>query len=248
MEVHKHPHHVTHKKKWTEYLLEFLMLFLAVFLGFLAENFREHEIEKVRGKGFIHALSNDLRLDMDWLDTVSKSANVRIQNIDSALFYIAQGKDNEIPLTAYQHLQRSMVQVMFFPNDGTLAQLKNSGGMRLINSRRTVDSIEQYDRQMRRLEVRRDITNQLTHDFTEALNKAVSGTDLLNTFYDSAFYRKKVNGNKSIKLSGQNLNELVNACIAVRLRAVSDIAVNEQIKKIAASLIEFLKKEYHLEK
>ena len=40
MEVH-HPHHVTHKKKWGEYLLEFLMLFLAVFLGFLAENWRE---------------------------------------------------------------------------------------------------------------------------------------------------------------------------------------------------------------
>ena len=37
MEVHKHPHHVTHKKKWGEYILEFLMLFLAVFLGFIAE-------------------------------------------------------------------------------------------------------------------------------------------------------------------------------------------------------------------
>ena len=24
MEVHKHPHHITHKKKWGEYLLEFL--------------------------------------------------------------------------------------------------------------------------------------------------------------------------------------------------------------------------------
>jgi len=34
MEVHKHPHHVMHKKKWGEYVLEFLMLFLAVFLGF----------------------------------------------------------------------------------------------------------------------------------------------------------------------------------------------------------------------
>ena len=27
MEVHKHPHHVTHKKKLGEYLLEFLMIF-----------------------------------------------------------------------------------------------------------------------------------------------------------------------------------------------------------------------------
>ncbi len=30
MEVH-HPHHLTHKKKWTEYLLEFFMLFLQCF-------------------------------------------------------------------------------------------------------------------------------------------------------------------------------------------------------------------------
>src|SRR5438045_883094 len=50
MEVHKHPHHVTHKKRWGEYFLEFLMIFLAVFLGFVAENIREkssnREIEK----------------------------------------------------------------------------------------------------------------------------------------------------------------------------------------------------------
>jgi hypothetical protein len=44
MEVHKHPNHITHKKKWSEYLLEFLMIFLAVFLGFIAENFRENYV------------------------------------------------------------------------------------------------------------------------------------------------------------------------------------------------------------
>ena len=63
MEVHKHPHHVTHKKKWGEYLLEFLMLFLAVFLGFLAENIREHEVEKERGIGYIKSFYKDLKHD-----------------------------------------------------------------------------------------------------------------------------------------------------------------------------------------
>ena len=47
MEVH-HPHHPTHKKKWSEYLVEFFMLFTAVTLGFFAENVREHQIEKHR--------------------------------------------------------------------------------------------------------------------------------------------------------------------------------------------------------
>jgi hypothetical protein len=52
MEVHKHPDHVTHKKNWKEYLLEFFMLFFAVFLGFVAQNIREHIVEKDRAKQY----------------------------------------------------------------------------------------------------------------------------------------------------------------------------------------------------
>ena len=48
MEVHHHPH--VGKKNIKEYLLEGLMIFLAVSMGFIAENIREniieHEIEK----------------------------------------------------------------------------------------------------------------------------------------------------------------------------------------------------------
>jgi hypothetical protein len=43
MEVHAHTH--TSRKKWTHYFWEFLMLFLAVFCGFLAEYKLEHVIE-----------------------------------------------------------------------------------------------------------------------------------------------------------------------------------------------------------
>jgi hypothetical protein len=45
MEVHAHSH--SHgKKSWRSYFWEFLMLFLAVFCGFLAEYQLEHKIEK----------------------------------------------------------------------------------------------------------------------------------------------------------------------------------------------------------
>ena len=44
MEVH-HPHHPTHKIKWSEYIIEFVMLFAAVTLGFIAENIRERNTE-----------------------------------------------------------------------------------------------------------------------------------------------------------------------------------------------------------
>jgi hypothetical protein len=42
MEVHAHTH--TPRKKWTHYFWEFLMLFLAVTLGFLVEKLCENII------------------------------------------------------------------------------------------------------------------------------------------------------------------------------------------------------------
>lgn len=45
MEVHHHTHHEHGKRNWKSYFWEFLMLFLAVFCGFLAEYQLEHTIE-----------------------------------------------------------------------------------------------------------------------------------------------------------------------------------------------------------
>src|SRR6266536_5886523 len=78
MEVHKHPHHVTHKKKWGEYLLEFLMLFLAVFLGFVAENIREHIVEKEKGKQYIESFYHDLKTDTATFAKVIEIDNVKL--------------------------------------------------------------------------------------------------------------------------------------------------------------------------
>ena len=61
MEVHAHSH--TARKKWTHYFWEFLMLFLAVFAGFLAENQREHLVEHKREKEYMQSLIEDLQTD-----------------------------------------------------------------------------------------------------------------------------------------------------------------------------------------
>ena len=61
MEVHAHTH--TARKKWTHYFWEFLMLFLAVFCGFLAENQREHFVEHNREKQYMRSLMEDLETD-----------------------------------------------------------------------------------------------------------------------------------------------------------------------------------------
>jgi hypothetical protein len=61
MEVHHHAH--TPRKKWHHYFFEFLMLFLAVTLGFFVENQREHYIENQREKVYVRSMIDDLKLD-----------------------------------------------------------------------------------------------------------------------------------------------------------------------------------------
>src|SRR5579859_201118 len=61
MEVHHHPE--VEKKGFKEYLLEGLMIFLAVLMGFIAENIREGISERSKGHEYIHSFVEDLRRD-----------------------------------------------------------------------------------------------------------------------------------------------------------------------------------------
>src|ERR1700760_3041478 len=63
MEVHHHPNLHHEKKPWKEYILEGLMIFLAVTMGFFAESLREHINEHDRANDFAISLYADLKAD-----------------------------------------------------------------------------------------------------------------------------------------------------------------------------------------
>src|ERR1700733_14355377 len=85
MEVHHHPdlHHT--KKKWKEYLLEFLMIFLAVTLGFFAETIRENISEKHREKDYIIGLISNIKNDTSDLKGLIIRNDLELKGIDSLM-------------------------------------------------------------------------------------------------------------------------------------------------------------------
>src|SRR5947208_2126014 len=91
METH-HAHHLTHKKKWTEYLLEFFMLFLAVFLGFLAENIRENSVERHREKEYMQLMVEDLQKDTANINTFVAGNRILINGLDTLLNLLSAPK------------------------------------------------------------------------------------------------------------------------------------------------------------
>ena len=145
MEVHKHPHHVTHKKKWTEYLLEFLMLFLAVFLGFIAENIREHSVEHTREKQYMQSMVEDLGIDVFNLENASKQVMLQYAGLDSLTKIIYEGNLDRLQVRRMYQLQRKFLYPLTLKLiSRTELQLTNSGGMRLIRNRQVTDSIIKY--------------------------------------------------------------------------------------------------------
>src|ERR1700729_964926 len=66
MEVHHHPH--VEKKNFKEYFLEFLMIFLAVTMGFFAENIREYFSNNERVAQLSRQMVQELKNDTATLD------------------------------------------------------------------------------------------------------------------------------------------------------------------------------------
>ncbi len=87
MEVH-HPHHPTHKKKWSEYIIEFVMLFTAVTLGFFAENIRESIAEKHKKEELLAAVVRDFKTDKIEIDRHRQMVKERIVICDSFTKYL----------------------------------------------------------------------------------------------------------------------------------------------------------------
>jgi len=152
MEVHHHAHPLTssvHRKKWTHYFWEFLMLFLAVFCGFLAEYQLEHKIEKDRAKEYAILLMEDLRNDSAYVGRLEMQHHFKINQADSLL---------EL-LDSANFMNRSYRFVHHFNHVGTLIdfkpafpvnfeQMKNSGSLRYLRNEKLVGELSALNRQL----------------------------------------------------------------------------------------------------
>lgn len=122
------------------------MLFLAVFCGFLAEYQLEHKIEKERGKQLVRSFYDDLHTNLSTFEKIIGINKRKIEAFDNIFFCydsISLKIKNTSCLFNMIKESQSFANVTFA--DGTLGQLKNAGGFRLIN-KEDRDSIIAYDR------------------------------------------------------------------------------------------------------
>jgi len=140
---HSHKHRRNSKAKTL--IFEFFMMFLAITGGFFMENMREHYTERHKGIEYIESMVKDVRQDTIAIQNIITNSEKQIKGIDS-LRIVLESPFSEINyrrlyLLTFKYLNNFEA---FTPNQITISQLKNFGGLRLINNKSASDSIINY--------------------------------------------------------------------------------------------------------
>lgn len=252
MEVH-HSHH-RGRKNFKEYLFEFFMIFLAVTAGFFAETIRESITNKEHEKEYIHSMIGDLKTDTSKLAVVVHSYQVIVKYQDSLLTHFSTLQGN-LNTSMFRYLGSLEGYPDFIYTDGTMQQLKNSGG-RLIRDRAAMDSILAYDAEVKSALINVDVLNKKFADVQSIRDEVINFQllyDSLSTIKDPAKMQEQL-----LKMQKENTDILLTHDKVALIRffnVVHNYSVlcrlvmkqMEHTKMKAIRLMQFLQKEYNTE-
>jgi len=248
MEVHAHTH--TPRKKWAHYFWEFLMLFLAVFCGFLAEYQLEHKIEREKGKQYIQSVYEDLKEDTASLANTIVTISGIIENLKPIAtchdIVVKNPGINACMLALFKNSRRIYT---FDLTDRTIRQLTNAGGFRLLR-KQDADSIMKYESLFRLYKDNESTQLQASID-----NLRISYNLLVNfsanyTIFDEDGIQMKDSIPASISLFITHDSSLINKYFNDLLRYFRNLQIQRIILKNlevkANRTINYFKDKYHL--
>ena len=242
MEVH---HHSTlARKKWTHYFWEFLMLFLAVFCGFLAENQREHYIENQRAKKFAGSLIEDLKGDTSEIHLNKRTIEGFFKSADVVLSELKKSRSFQNDTILQTKGVYGLFEFNFFdPQMGNYEQMKNSGALRYFKHD-LVNMLTRYESYANRLVMQK---NSYLNFLNDIIVPFIINT--LNTDFTDALKRKEPYKGGSVFITEPDratLNKWKNIILIMRRKQQLEIDGIELHERRALELINELRKTYHL--
>ena len=237
METHAyHLHRAPGKKIW-HYFFEFLMLFLAVFCGFIAENWREQLREHRREKEFIHSIVEDIKSDTLHSNRTLLQLKRIKSGIDSVLILLSSPEIVDNSNNAYRLWTKNLGLEVFVSNDRTIQQLISSGELRLIRNKAVSDRIMIYEQTLKKYYTQSDL---------------MYGAVVQMTSYTKIFDFINLDNNMNIPVplteeGKKSLNEAYARLQLWNRGLMGLISWLDEVNKEGTRLVIFIQKEYHLE-
>ncbi len=250
MEVHHHAH--TPRKKWTHYFWEFLMLFLAVFCGFLAEYQLEHTIDHQREKEYAARLYKDIGQDTVIIKTAISDNDFVTSRIDTFRMMVETQSIESVPSGSWYYYGRFGTRYFRVAlQDATMEQLKSSGSMRYFKKNDVADAIARYDQSCREMQTLLSLQDLTYNDVVKARD-CIFNSYYIDEVMDANISRERIDSfkKKNLPLLSNQKKDFILYAILCQLRSFNNKGLKNAERDVfqkAVWLLQILKKEYKIE-
>jgi hypothetical protein len=241
MEVHHHPE--VEKKGFKEYVLEGLMIFLAVMMGFIAENVRENISEHKRAAEFAGSYYQDIKKDSAALIAAMQFSKHKILVIDSAIAMLHAPKEKQNDTVLYKQAAISSNVMAFEPSAGTYEQIKSSGSLRFFNQK-MVSLMNSYDVQVKKTVKRED--TDLKFIVEQVIPFAIKTSNTEVTF--DIYFNRHITHELNVDFANKSyVRQLINHIVITKIERMRAMAEYTRQMMLSAEVLAELRKEYKLE-
>jgi hypothetical protein len=241
MEVHHHPD--VEKKGLKEYLLEGLMIFIAVMMGFIAENIRENITNKEHARQLTSQLVQDLKADTVQLN---KAINFQEQIIkaNDSLFTLSQQPLAKADLKEIQKLIITSHNLFpFRPSGGASAAIKNELHLKQFAESDIIHHIAQYERSAELAHTTQDVYLQYQRTMLDPfLRQHFTPANI-----DAAFNDRPVPQAQMRNLTQADLTQFSADMALTKVVSSELVRDYKGAKEGATILLKYVQKEYDLE-
>jgi hypothetical protein len=233
MEVHHHPH--VEKKNFKEYFLEFLMIFLAVTLGFFAENVREHFDEEETTKQYLEDFRQELLQNKDLYQRYDSFFAQKIPATDSLVkIFINKKENDDLKTTARLIINTRMVFVSTI-SKAAYDQMVNSGGLKYIHDESFRDSLIIYEGGIYDFEKYNEIVDDYRSDAFPDVSSIEPLYSMSLVFGDTTVALAPFE-----ELTKKERTEILNFYNIYLLRYIADKNITNRLNKMNDELIKML--------
>jgi len=241
MEVHHHPH--VEKKKFKEYCFEFLMIFLAVTMGFFAESVRENISNNEHAKLLTRQLVKDLETDTLNLTRIINFEDSQRRTIDTLFFLLQQPIATADTKSIQQLIFNSYALELFNPSEGAISAIEKELNIKQFAGTELPGLITYYKHLTSVNKEGENLVMRLIEEHIE--------TFMYAHFMPMNAYNVFAKNGSVIEAGMRNLTQEGMTDLSVKMMTIgglisSMVSLEEKLKEEAKRIIEYVVKQFNL--
>lgn len=246
IEVHHHPK--VEKKRVKEYLMEGLFIFIAVSLGFIADNIRVHFSNKEIEKRNMELIADNLRGDIENIKKNIRYNEEKVKILDTLISYKGIKYVDSIYSQRFSYLvTKSIYNPAFFSNTAAIDQMKFSGSLRLVKNKEILSGIYKYESMNEHIATNRERINDDDDRLVENISTFLDMQNLAKSRGIHFLETNQIISNKQLLNNQQNIFKFFNQ--AIMRKSILEIIWLPQMRKQqknAEELLKLLEQEYDI--